>query len=38
MAKFIKFREKASVAASKADTAGTEGRVDVVKSEKCARV
>lgn len=33
MAKFIKFREKASVAASKADTEGTEGRVDVVKSE-----
>lgn len=33
MAKFIKFREKASVAASKADTEGAEGRVDVVKSE-----
>lgn len=33
MAKFIKFREKASVAASKADTKGAEGRVDVVKSE-----
>lgn len=33
MAKFIKFREKASVAASKADTEGAVGRVDVVKSE-----
>lgn len=33
MAKFIKFREKASVTAAKADATDTDGRMDVVKSE-----
>lgn len=33
MAKFIKFREKASVTAAKADTTAKDGRMDVVASE-----